>query len=168
MLLEVKMKIGVISDTHDHLDKIQRAINIFREEKIDLLYHAGDFVSPFTAKYFLNIPFPLVGVFGNNDGDRIFLLNQFKEIGSIHPEPFLSSIDHKKIIMFHKNDVINELAESQAYDLIIYGHTHKVEVRNVGKTLILNPGECCGWLNGEGTIAILDLNSLSARIISIP
>ena len=40
------MKIGIISDTHDDIHNVQNAIEIFREEKVDWIIHAGDFIFP--------------------------------------------------------------------------------------------------------------------------
>jgi uncharacterized protein len=161
------MKIGIMADTHDNLPNIKKAVNVFNQEKIDLLLHAGDFVSPFTARELKNIRCPFTGVFGNNDGDRLFLLDQFQKIGPIYPEPYKTNIDGKEIIMFHKNDVIADLAKSQVYDIIIYGHTHQVDFYTEGKTRLINPGECGGWLTGKSTIAILELTNLSVRIINL-
>ena len=162
-----KMKIGIMADTHDNLNNIKKAVEVFNQEKIDLLLHSGDFVSPFTARELKYIRCSLVGVFGNNDGDRLFLLDQFQKIGSIYPEPYKATLEGKNIILFHKNDVIKELAKSQCYDVIIYGHNHQTEVKRVGKTLIINPGECGGWLTGKGTVAVLDLDDLNVRIINL-
>jgi len=161
------MKIGIMADTHDNLPNIKKAVNIFNQEKIDLLFHAGDFVSPFTARELKKIQCPFTGVFGNNDGDRLFLLNQFQKIGPIYPEPYKTNIDGKKIIIFHKNDVIAELAKSQLYDVIIYGHTHHEDLYKEGKTTVINPGECGGWLTGKSTIAILELTDMSVDIINL-
>jgi predicted phosphodiesterase len=33
--------------------------------------------------------------------------------------------------------------------------------------LIINPGECCGWLTNRATIAVLDLSTMSARLIEL-
>ena len=79
-------------------------------------------------------------VFGSNDGDRLFPLHQFQDNGSIYPESCKIEIDGKQIIMFHKNDVIADLVRSNQYDLIIYGHTHKVDYYQEGKTIVINPG----------------------------
>jgi len=161
------MKIGIISDSHDNLPNIKKAVNLFNQEEIDLLLHAGDFVSPFTAREIRNIKCPFKGVFGNNDGDKLFLTNQFKDIGPIYPEPYKANIEGKEIIIFHKNNVITELAKSHAYDVIIYGHTHQVDLHKEGKTTIINPGECGGWLTGKSTVAILNLYDLSVEIINL-
>ncbi len=49
------MNIGIISDTHDNLALIKKAVTFFNGEKVDLVLHAGDFVSPFTALEFKNL-----------------------------------------------------------------------------------------------------------------
>lgn len=161
------MKIGIMADTHDNLDSIKKAIEVFNQEKIDLLLHAGDFVSPFTARELQHIRCSLVGVFGNNDGDRLFLLDQFQKLGPIYPEPYKTTLMGKKVIMFHKNDIIEELAKSQCFDVIIYGHTHQIDLYTEGKTKVINPGECGGWLSGKCTVAVLDLTDLDVRIINL-
>lgn len=156
-----------MADTHDNLINIKKAVEIFNKEKIDLLLHAGDFVSPFTALELKNIQCPFMGVFGNNDGDRLLLQQKFQQIGSIYLEPFKTCINNKNLIMFHKNDIITEIVKSQHYDIIIYGHTHKIDYYKEGKSTIINPGECGGWLSGKSTIAIFDLTDLNTRFIEI-
>ena len=69
--------------------------------------------------------------------------------------------------MLHLEKLIDDLAESQKYEVIIYGHTHRTDLRKIGKTLIVNPGECGGWLSGKSTIALLDLENLEAKIINL-
>jgi len=161
------MKIGIISDTHDNLPQIKKAVTFFNREKVDLVLHAGDFVSPFTALEFKNLNCPLKGVFGNNDGDKLYLQEKFKGIGEIYPAPYETNIDHKNIIMLHIEKLIDGLSESQKYEVIIYGHTHRTDLRKTGKTLIINPGECGGWLTGKSTIALLDLENLEVKIINL-
>jgi putative phosphoesterase len=161
------MKIGIISDTHDNLPQIKKAVTFFNREKVDLVLHAGDFVSPFTALEFKNLNCPFTGVFGNNDGDKLYLREKFKDIGKLFPAPYIVKIDNKDIIMLHKEKLTDSLEKSQKYDIVIYGHTHRVDLRKIGKTLIINPGECGGWLTGKSTIALLDLENLEAKIIDL-
>jgi predicted phosphodiesterase len=40
------MKIGRLSDTHDGIDNVKEAIYRFKEQKVELIIHAGDFVFP--------------------------------------------------------------------------------------------------------------------------
>jgi len=161
------MKIGIISDTHDNLPQIRKAVEVFNREKVDLVLHAGDFVSPFTALEFITLNCPFTGVFGNNDGDKLYLREKFKEIGELYPEPYNVNINSKNIIMLHKEKLVNALAESQKYNVIIYGHTHQTDLRKIRKTLIVNPGECGGWLSGKSTIALLDLENSEVKIIEL-
>jgi len=161
------MKIGIISDTHDNLPQIKKAVEIFNQEKVELVLHAGDFVSPFTFLEFKNLNCPLKGVFGNNDGDKLYLQEKFKGIGELYPNSYQTILNHKNIIILHEEKLIDALAESQKYEVIIYGHTHHTDLRRNRKTLIINPGECGGWLTGKSTIALLDLETLEAKIINI-
>jgi len=161
------MKIGIISDTHDNLPKIKEAVEMFNQEKVQLVLHAGDFTSPFTSREFKNLNSPLKGVFGNNDGDKLLLQKYFVGIGEISSETYLTNLNQVSLIMLHKGELVDSLAESQKYDLIVYGHTHRPDLRRIGKTLIINPGEGGGWLSGKSTIAILNLKTLEARILEI-
>ena len=64
------MKIAIISDTHDSLEKIKAFLEEIKDKKIDLIIHAGDFCSPYTAFSFQDLGIPIIAVFGNNDGDK--------------------------------------------------------------------------------------------------
>lgn len=160
------MKIGVIADTHDNLPKIGRAVELFNRAKVGLVLHAGDFVSPFTSREFGKLRAKLVGVFGNNDGDRPYLLKRFAEIGELHDGCHELELAGRKIALLHKPDLLEALLSSGRYDLIVYGHTHKIELRE-GSPLVLNPGEAGGWTSGRPTAAIVDLATLRAQIIEL-
>jgi len=67
------MLIGLISDTHDNLPMIEKAVKKLNEENVALVLHAGDYISPFVIPKFKTLNAPLIGVFGNNDGDHEFL-----------------------------------------------------------------------------------------------
>lgn len=161
------MKLGIISDTHDNLPLFRKAIEFFNKENVGVIFHAGDFVSPFTARVFEGFNGKFVGVFGNNDGDKLALKKFYKDIGEIYEDFFIDKIDGKRIFMTHKEKLIDFLAKSEEFDVIIYGHTHKKEIRKIGKTLIINPGECGAWLTGKSTIVLLDLKTLEVKIIEI-
>jgi hypothetical protein len=51
------------------------------------------------------------------------------------------------------------------YDIIIHGHTHEAKTYHKGRTLVINPGEACGYLTGKPTIATLDTKTLDVKII---
>ncbi len=60
---------------------------------------------------------------------------------------------------------MNALIKSQIYDIVIYGHTHDPVVEKQGKNLIINPAECGGWLRRRSTVALADLDQMTAEII---
>ena len=160
------MKIGVLSDSHDNMPKISAAVSLFNEEGVGLVVHAGDFISPITAREFSNLDVPMIGVFGNNDGDRLYLRERFAGIGEIYPDYHEFSVEGVRGVVMHEPKFIEALVSSGSYDLVIYGHTHEVDLRGK-KPLVLNPGECGGWLSGSSTVAIVDSARMIARIVEL-
>jgi len=67
----------------------------------------------------------------------------------------------------HKPDTLNEVAESGKYDLVIYGHTHRQEIKFVGKTLVVNPGEATDWILGKGGVVIVEIDDLSYKKVCL-
>ena len=58
------MKIGIMSDSHDHFDNIRKSIELFKARKVDHVIHLGDFVNPGSVKLFKGIK--LVGSSNGN------------------------------------------------------------------------------------------------------
>jgi len=46
------MRIGLISDTHDNLTLVEKAVKQLNQENVELVLHAGDYTSPFTIAKF--------------------------------------------------------------------------------------------------------------------
>ncbi len=161
-----EMLIGIISDTHDHLDRLRVALRRFVDAGVDVVLHAGDIVSPFMVVPFQETGLHLIGVFGNNDGDKLFLRERFKGVGDLNFGPYEVELGGRKIVIMHEPRSLEALIASGKYDLVVYGHTHEVDVRE-GRPLVVNPGECGGWLSGRATCALVDLKGLRAEIIEL-
>jgi predicted phosphodiesterase len=43
------MRIGVLSDTHDHLGYLRRAVDALCDLQVELALYAGDYVAPFVV-----------------------------------------------------------------------------------------------------------------------
>jgi len=157
--------LGIISDTHDNRPLIGKAVEIFNSRGVGLVVHAGDFIAPFVARDFRALKCPLVGAFGNNDGERKGLLRAFEGIGEIHQGPHTFAHEGRRIAVMHEPDRLEEFLKPE-YDLVVYGHTHKAEVRE-GRPLVVNPGEVGGWLYGRSTVVILDLDDMRAEVIEL-
>jgi putative phosphoesterase len=156
---------GILSDTHDNMDRIGQAVALFNERKVDHVIHAGDFTSPFTFRILKSLACGFTGIFGNNDGDRLLLHKM--SAGRVFPQPHTFELDGKKIVVIHEHHIADALADSGHYDIVIYGHTHKPDVRRSGNTLIINPGETGSWLYGRSTVAIADFEAMTAEIVTL-
>lgn len=169
------MIVGVISDTHDNLEKISKAIKVLNEEKVDVVFHCGDYIAPFVIKRLGDLNSKLIGVFGNNDGDKKLLLKFANDYEfELHNQPHELDLNGKKLLLLHglggmktTKIIVRAIAQSNEYDVIIYGHTHQSEVIKIGNTLVLNPGEVFGMLYGKSTLALLDLEKMKAKLIEL-
>ncbi len=157
------MKIGVMSDSHDNVPMIKKAVELFNNESVELVIHAGDFIAPFSVAALSDLKCRVVGVFGNNDGERIGVAKRFEAVGDIHPNLASVEVGGRKIAAMHYPELAEPIAKSGEYDIVIYGHTHEIDVRKE-ESLILNPGETGGWTTGKCTVAIVDLETLEAEI----
>ncbi len=159
------MLIGLISDTHDNMLPLEKAVQLFNEKKVEHVIHAGDFTSPFTFSVLNTLSCGFTGIYGNNDGDKLLLQKMSKE--RVFNQPHQFELFGKKIIVIHEHHIVDSLADSGHYDLLVYGHTHTPDIRKTGHTLIVNPGEAGNWLHGSSTVAIVDLSKMSAEIIYV-
>ncbi len=171
------MRVFIISDTHDNMDAARRFVAIVKKEKPDMIIHCGDYISPFLIRALLEAETRIIGVWGNNDGDKQTILNIISGTEfSIMPQPREIKIGDMDVLIIHgwqspekTKRLVRGLARGGKYKMIIYGHTHKQEIavlsggeiRNISgrieisiedfDALIVNPGEACGWLTGRRT-----------------
>ncbi len=165
------MLVGLIADTHDCLPMVEKAVKRLNEENVGLVLHAGDYVAPFVIPKFKDLKARLIGVFGNNDGDRELLKRRFSENKSLELHGNFAEIiiDGLKVALLHghEEELLKALIESGGFDVVVYGHTHKVEVYQKGRTLVVNPGEVCGYLSGKSTIALFDTVKREVRLVDL-
>lgn len=156
------MKVGIIADTHDNIVAIQKAVQYFNSRAVDYVLHAGDFVAPFSLKELVKVKSRLLGVFGNNDGERKGLLYIYRHI---YESPFNIILEGRHIIVTHMLESISKRSKMNT-DVIISAHTHVAEIIH-GSPMYINPGECGGWVNKKSTVAVLDLETLHTEIIDL-
>ncbi len=163
------MKIGLMSDTHDRLDGVQRAIDFFNKVRVQHVLHAGDLNSPFVVPKFANMKAKLYYVWGNNEGDRESVTLKFSKLG-LKPLGNFASLElgGRKIALLHgtHEEIVQALLRSGSFDVVVRGHSHRAEILR-GRTLCINPGEVCGYLTGRKTVALLDLKELQAEIYEL-
>ena len=156
-----------MSDSHDNIHKVGSAVKFFNEINVSLVLHAGDFVSPFVPKWFKELRCKMIGVFGNNENERSLLIERFKELGhEIRGYFTIIKVEGRRIALLHghERDLLEFVTNCNYFDFVIYGHTHEKEIRKIGNSLVINPGEVCGYLSGEATVAVLDVGKREVRI----
>jgi hypothetical protein len=159
--------IGVMSDSHDNVTQVRKAVTLFKDAGCDLVLHAGDVVAPFAARELEALGCPVKAVFGNCDGEKQGLEMALKKFGEIQDAPLLFTHGGRLVLLVHYHFSVATYASSGKYDVIIFGHTHKPDIRRAGKTLLLNPGEAGGWLTGKSTVALLNPDTLEAEIVAL-
>lgn len=159
--------IGILSDSHDNLPKVRKAVRLFNDAGCDLIIHAGDFVAPFTVDELRNLRAPVKAVFGNCDGEKAGLTKAFRGVGEIREEPFAFLHGSLRFVVSHLEGVAAPFFLARTCDVIVSGHTHRPLVESRDGVLLVNPGEAAGWLRGKSTVALLDPAALTADIITL-
>ena len=159
------MKIGVISDTHDNIPAVIESFKYFEKNKIKMVLHLGDIISPFVIRFIRKVyTGELKAIFGNNDGEKLFLMEMFKQHNAeVTVGPRIIQLAKRRIFMSHEPISPETLAKD--YNLVLYGHLHETHSKRFTNSLILNPGEACGYLSNKRTLAVVDLVTLDFKIV---
>lgn len=158
------MRIGVVSDTHNHLPNVSRIVEILNEAGVERVVHTGDITQPKTLEVLARLEAPLVGVYGNND-ERAALASAGQHLGiELRDGPLeLHWADRRILVVHDPRDLEGPLAPH--HDVALHGHTHLRVVERHAGTLVFNPGECAGHLAGHNAVGVLDLDALEPRIL---
>lgn len=185
--------IGIMADSHDNLPNIRKAVSFFNNANVDMVIHAGDLISPFTVNEFNKLEMPFEAVFGNNDGERNGLKTAYSDLCSLEDFKEFNLFKRKiAVIHGHQEKITEILSSCGLYDVLIRGHSHQSNIsykyhslnrvdihlddldlseneildRN-SRTLIINPGETCGYLSDKSTVVLLDPQDLNWNLIEL-
>ena len=148
------MKIGVLSDTHGLL----RPEVLSALAGCEVILHGGDINRQEILEELAKLA-PVHVVRGNNDkewAESIPVFLDFELVGL-------------RVYMAHKKKDLP--ADLSAYDLVVYGHSHKYEETRQCNTLLLNPGSCGPRrFNQAITLAVLEIegSGITVRRVDIP
>ncbi|MHC4598973.1 MAG: metallophosphoesterase [Planctomycetota bacterium] len=146
------MLVGIVADSHDHLEAARDAVALMRARGVERILHAGDIISPFAVKAFLEGRVDVDAVFGNNDGEKRILSELLRGITEGHRR---LALEGRTVVLVHdRADLPDE--EAARADLVVFGHNHYPEVKETDGRIELNPGEVCGWLTRQRTLALWD------------
>ena len=163
------MRVGLLSDTHDHVPAVEALLARFAEARVEMVLHCGDYCAPFALGPFRRAGLPLLGTFGRNDGDRDGLRAAAGTLpagGELVESPHSLELGGRTLLLVH--DLGDALARSvDAHDVVLFGCSHRAEARERGGSLLVNPGEACGWLLGEPQGAVLDLDTMRVERVGL-
>lgn len=160
------MRIGVVSDTHGHMRNALQAVAQLNDLQVDVVLHCGDIGSAQIVPLFAG--WPAHFVFGNVDDDESGMRWIIEEEGQTCHGRFgrLTLLD-KQIALLHGDDraALKDATESQEFDLVCSGHTHKAELQREGRTIVLNPGAL--YRARPKTFAVVDWPSGEVEYIEL-
>ena len=163
----LKMRIGIFADSHDHLDNLRLAVDIFNNAHCEVVLFAGDLVSTFAVPPLRKLHCPLVACFGDNEGNKPGLLAGIRIVGQLGEGPFCyKTPDGTRFLLAHMERQFRDLEGN--FEVAVYAHTHKPRLHYDQRgRLFVNPGETSGWTFGNPTVVILETKPLDAQIIRL-
>lgn len=155
------MLLGLLSDTHNSVSNLQKALQEFRQAGVQTILHCGDLTDLETALQL--VEFKVICTFGNGDWNafeirRILLASNPQNFGGLI---FQGEIDGVKIAATHGHlgDTVDQLAQSGEYAYVFHGHNHRRRDELIRITRVINPGALGGQKYEARSYAILDLQS---------
>ena len=151
------MKIAIISDSHDNVPNLEKALGWINSQGISLIIHCGDLCAPSMLSKVIVPNFEgKIHLVHGNVGDpklleevaksfpNVTVHGQVGELEIEYPSPFGDNASHfekmhrrrvrGKIAFTHYPEQGKKLAETQKYALVFYGHTHKPWIQKYGLT----------------------------------
>jgi putative phosphoesterase len=167
------MLIAIISDIHDNIPNLKKALDYCMLNKIEKIICCGDLASLETLD-FLNDNFggEIFYTFGNMDNDFLqnypFENDQYKKT-KVFKDFGETELDGKRVAFVHFPKEAHELCESGKYKFVFYGHTHKPFEESVNNCKMLNPGNVANqfclptfaiWETEEDKFSLVRVNEL--------
>ena len=164
------MKVAIVSDIHDNIWNLDKALKIIEKKGISTAIFCGDYCAPTTFKLATEKFKKAYCIWGNVDGEKFKITQTIYEAHVEHVKLLGdfggTEIGGKKIAIIHNPPIARGLASSGLYDAVFYGHTHEARIEKIGNTLLANPGEVMGK-NGKPSFGIWNSEKNDIKIIQI-
>jgi putative phosphoesterase len=147
--------IGILSDTHDHVEIATAAITLLQTRGAEFFIHCGDVGTEKVLDQLAGLKAAFV--FGNCDWDQEGLERYAGNIGVACHGAFADlELGGRRIAVLHGDDahLRERLLIAQSHDYLLQGHTHVRLDDRVGRTRIINPGAL--FRARQKTVAMLD------------
>lgn len=160
------MRLGIVSDSHGHVELTRPAIRLLESLNVDRVLHCGDIGSAAVVALFA--AWPTDFVFGNCDANRSELAEAIAAAGqTCHGEFGELRLGDKRVALLHSHDAgrFRQTLHCGAWDLVCYGHSHVASIDRYGPTLAVNPGAL--YRANPHSLAIVALPAVEATIVPL-
>ena len=163
------MRIGILSDTHNHIENTFWALELFRRLGVRRLIHCGDISTPAIVELFEG--FHTTFVFGNQDHHHADMMLAAKKLNSqaMMGYHYTANIDGVRVAACHGDitETLDEFIRSGQYQYVFFGHTHLHSDKVIGNTRLINPGALGGRESEPRSIAVLELVTGKVEFITL-
>lgn len=165
------MKIAIVSDSHDHGERLATAVARARDWGARAVLHCGDVIGPNTLRRTLALGVPMHVIHGNNLGDTPSIMRLAFESGgalTYHGLDAAFDLGGRRVFMIHYPHLARGMASTGDYDVVFCGHSHEALIEHIdnargGQTPLVNPGTVAG-LGAPPTMVLGDLAGLSFAV----
>jgi putative phosphoesterase len=160
------VRLGVISDTHGHVELTRPAVHMLESLEVDVVLHCGDIGSMAVVEQFA--AWPTHFVFGNCDENTAAFAAAIEKAGQTCHGLFGElEFDGVKLAILHSHERnrFRDAIDGGKYGLVCYGHTHVAAIDRRGETMVLNPGAI--YRASPHSVAVVDLPAIEASIIEL-
>lgn len=159
------MKLGILSDTHDQVERTAGAVALLKAQGAELLIHCGDLTGPEVVYACADLPCHYV--LGNNDYDERELRRAIEGTGgTLLGWGGVLEIDGKRVGVTHGHlaSEFRKLLRAMP-DYLLFGHTHCTFDERDGAIRQINPGAL--HRASEWTVAMLDVGLDEVEFLSV-
>ncbi len=166
------MKIGILSDSHGKLHRLEPALDALQQRGVELLVHCGDVGSPECVQALGGRDVDAHLVVGNVDRDPRALEWQ-ADLADVQFGWEVDDItlpDGRKLAATHGDDetLLGELTAHREFTWVCHGHTHRRQDERVNGVHVINPGALHHPRGGEPrSCAVLDTGSDTVEFVDL-
>jgi uncharacterized protein len=163
------MRIAILSDSHDHIPNLRSAVTYCNAYNVNMLIHCGDLISPFMLEELAAFGGAVHLIYGNNAGDQHLISRSCgTRFPAITHHGLFGAVEAagRRLAFTHYPELAVGLASRDGFDVVCCGHNHRYQVKQIGTTLLINPGELLGK-DGQPGFCILECPSLEVERVDV-
>jgi len=165
---EIRMKIGLVSDSHGKADRLRRALELLVERGAEVVVHCGDLGNSDCVRALGAAGVPAYAVAGNMDRPLPALASVAAGSGVTFGARSVEIplADGRHLIATHGHDgrFVDEVVAGQQFAYLCHGHTHQRRDVRIGQMRVVNPGAI--HHGDPHSAALLDTETDSVEFVS--